>query len=288
MFQEDTTPPPPPKGGVSTAAGWWLLVAIIVVAAGGFFWVRTQNQALAQQLASVQKQATTQATELDGLRERLHVSASELERLAATASDTRQQVNQTQAQLASTRKQTQTLAQQTAQNLATIKQDTGRQLGAINGSISGVQGDVSTNKKAIADTRAELEATQAKLKSTIGDLGIQSGLIATTRDQLAVLEKSGQRAYYQFSLNKHNNKPVRVGALWLRLRKVDPKHGKYNVDVYVNDTRIEKKDKYLDEPVQFLVGSDHALNELVVYQMDKNTVTGYVSAPKYPHAGSAN
>ncbi|MGH9414903.1 MAG: hypothetical protein ACRD0Y_14330 [Terriglobales bacterium] len=261
------------------------------MAAGGFYWVRTQNQALSTQLAALQQESAAQAAELHGLGSRLHVSSAELERLAATANDTKHRVSQTQAQLASTRQQTVTLTQQqaaAAQHLAQVQQETGSQIGAINGSITGVKGDVSTNQQQIAATKAELEATKAKLKSTIGDLGIQSGLIATTRDQLTVLEKSGKRAYFQFRLNKHNKKPVRVGALWLRLRKVDPKHGKYNMDVYVNDTKIQKKNKYLDEPVQFLVGSDHALNELVVYQMDKNTVSGYVTAPKYPQAATAS
>lgn len=291
MFEEDTTPTPAPRTGMSPAAGWWLLAAIIAVAVGGFFWVRLQTQGLAAQVAALQQESSAQAAELHGLGSRLHVSAAELERLAATANDTQRRVSTTQAQLASTQKQTQTLSQQqqaVAQNLAQVKQETGTQIGAINGTITGVKGDVSTNQKEIASTKAELEATKAQLKSTIGDLGIQSGLIATTRDQLAVLEKSGEHAYFQFKLDKHDKQPVRVGALWLKLTKVDPKHGKYNVDVYVNDTRIQKKDKYLDEPVQFLVGSDHALNELVVYQMDKNTVSGYVTAPKYPKTATAN
>ncbi|MGH9476851.1 MAG: hypothetical protein ACRD1C_11025 [Terriglobales bacterium] len=291
MFEEDTTPPKPAGTGMSPAAGWWLLAAIIVVALGGFFWVRQQNQALITQLAALQQESSAQTAEMHALGSRLHVSAAEMERLTATANDTERRVSTAQQQLASTQKATQTLAQQqqaAAQNLAQIKQDTGTQLGAINGQISGVKGNVTTNSQAIADTKADLASTKAQLKSTIGDLGMQSGLIATTRDQLTVLEKSGEHAYYQFKLDKHAKKPVRVGALWLKLTHVDPKHGKYNVDVYVNDTRIQKKNKYLDEPVQFLVGSDHALNELVVYQMDKNTVTGYVSAPKYPTTSAGN
>jgi len=285
MFEEDTSPRPAAPPALSVTAGILLAVAIAAVAAGGFFWVRQQNQTLTTQLTALQQQSDAQTSELKALQDRLHLSSTELERLNSTASEAQRRVEQAQALLASTQKQTQTLAQQQAQaasDIAAVKQDTGTQLGAINGQITGVKGDVSSNQKAITATQAELEATKAQLKSTIGDLGVQSGLIATTRGELDTLEKSGARAYFEFKLDKSTKNPTRVGAVQLVLKKVDPKHAKYTLDVYADDARVEKKDKTLDEPVQFVVGSNHALNELVVYQMDKNTVTGYLSAPKFP------
>lgn len=288
MFEEDTSPRAraalEPKPGLSKAFGIVLALVLAALAVGGFYWVRQQNQALTQQLADLQQKSDAQAGEIRGLSSKLHVSSAELERLSSVAGDVQHRVSQTAAQLASTQRQTATLAQQqeqTVSDLATVKQDTGSKLGAINGQISGVKGDVNTNQKAIASTQAELEATKAQLKSTIGDLGVQSGLIATTRGELDALEKSGARAYYEFKLTKSKT-PTRVGAVSLLLKKVDPKHERYTLEVYADDAKVEKKDKTLNEPVQFLVGSNHALNELVVYQMDKNTVTGYVSAPKYP------
>ncbi|MGH9479826.1 MAG: hypothetical protein ACRD1A_11390, partial [Terriglobales bacterium] len=220
------------------------------------------------------------------LQDRLHLSTAALDRLRATSSDVQQKVTRAQAQLATTQRQAQTLAQQqqqAASDLANAQQQTGQQLGAINGQITGVKGNVATNQKAIASTQAELEATQAQLKSTIGDLGVQSGLIATTHDQLTALEKRGQRAYFEFKLTK-TKQPVRVGAIGLRVTKIDVKHARYTLEVYADDARVEKKDKTLNEPVQFYVGSGHALNELVVYQMDKHTLIGYLSAPKFPAA----
>ena len=47
-----------------------------------------------------------------------------------------------------------------------------------------------------------------------------------------------------------------------------------------DDKKIEKKDKSLDEPVQFYTGRDHMLFELVVWTVDKNKITGYLSTPK--------
>lgn len=290
MFEEDTSPRPASAPGLSKAIGVVLALAIVAVAAGGYFWVHGQNQALAQQVAALTAQSKTQAADLAVLQNRLHLSTSELERLSSTASDVQSRVSAAQSQLASTQRQAQALAQQQQQaatDLAAVKQETGSQLGAINGQITGVKGDVSTNQQAIAKTQADLQATQAQLKSTVGDLGVQSGLIATTRDQLDALEKSGQRSYFEFKLTK-TKQPVRVGAISLLLKKIDAKHEKYTLEVYADDKVVEKKDRTLNEPVQFLVGSSHVLNELVVYQIDKNMLTGYLSAPKYPAQAAGN
>ncbi|HEY8054964.1 MAG TPA: hypothetical protein VIE13_03530 [Terriglobales bacterium] len=291
MFEEDTSPPPvhDPTSASRTAV-IWLAVALVAIAVAGFFWVRQQNQALTQQIAGLNAQTQKQSDELSGLQQKLHISSSELERLASVANETRQNVSQAQQQLASTQRQAATLAQQqqqTAQQISAVQQDTGSKLGAINGALTGVKGNVETNTTDIAKTKADLEATQANLKRTIGDLGVQSGLIATTRDELDALKRQGARAYFEFTLNKHDKQPTRVGAISLKLKNVDTKHARYTLDVYADDARIEKKDKNLNEPVQFLVGSKRALNELVVYQMDKNTVTGYVSAPKFADASAA-
>lgn len=290
MFEEDTSPQPPPKAGVGRTAVIVLALCLAAVAGGGYFWVNQLNHSLSQQVADLQAQGKQQAADLAVLQRRLHISDSELQELSSTASAVQQRVSQAQAQLTAAQRQQAALAQQqqAAENeLNSVKQDTGQKLGAINSQITGVQGDVSTNKTDIAKTQADLEATKAKLTSAIGDLGVQSGLIATTRDQLDALEKQGARAIYEFKLTK-TKQPERVGPLSLQLKKVDVKHARYTMDVWADDARIEKKDKNLDEPVQFLLGSKHALTEIVVYQMDKNTIVGYVSAPKYPEAASNN
>lgn len=288
MFEEDTSPQPPAAPGLSRGVGIALAVVIAAVAIAGFVWVNSLNQKLTTQVAALQATTEKQSSDLNALQARLHMSAAELERLSSTATAVQHSVIQTQAQLDATRKQTQTLSQQqqqSASELAAVKQDTGTQLGAINGQITGVKGDVSSNKQDITKTQADLEATKAQLKSAVGDLGVQSGLIATTRGELDTLEKSGMRSFFEFKLAKTKS-PVKVGPIQLQLKKIDAKHGKYTVVVYADDTAIEKKDKTLNEPVQFLVGSNHALNEMVVYQMDKNTIVGYISAPKYPAAAA--
>ena len=139
--------------------------------------------------------------------------------------------------------------------------------------------DVGGVKTDVAATKASLEATIAKLQGTIGDLGVQSGLIANTRADLEALKHKGDRQYYEFSLIK-GAKPQAYSTVALQLKKTDPKKGKYTLNVTADDKTIEKKDKNQSEPVQFYTGRDHMLYELVVWTVDKNKITGYLSTPK--------
>jgi hypothetical protein len=57
--------------------------------------------------------------------------------------------------------------------------------------------------------------------------------------------------------------------------------------VFVDDRAIEKKDKTAGEPVQFYVRGTHmAPYEMVVFDVGKDQVTGYLSTPK--DTGAAN
>jgi hypothetical protein len=50
--------------------------------------------------------------------------------------------------------------------------------------------------------------------------------------------------------------------------------------VLSEDKKIEKKDRTINEPLQFYGGRDRSLFEVVVNTVDKDTVTGYLSTPK--------
>ena len=258
-----------------------LSAVLLALALGGYVWVSQLNQKLGKQVAQLTAQAQAQGRDVQVLRERLHISAAELARLSATANDVRHKVSQTQAQLASTQQQMVQAQQQQASELASVRQATGSQIGSLNGQLTGVATNVKVNTKQITQTQAALEKTNARLKTAIGDLGVQGGLIATTQGQLQVLEKLGQRRYFQFQL-ANSKLPVHVGPIALRLRHIDFKHQRYTVDVYADDKRVQKKNKDLNEPVQFFVGSNHELDELVVYQIAKKQISGYLSTPKYP------
>ena len=134
-------------------------------------------------------------------------------------------------------------------------------------------------KTDVASTKAELAAAEAKLQSTIGDLGVQSGLIANTRGDLEVLKHKGDRSYYEFTLVK-GAKPQPVSTVSLQLKKTDPKRGKFTVNVTSDDKTIEKKDRNVSEPIQFYSGRDHLLYEMVIWSVNKKQAVGYLSTPK--------
>jgi hypothetical protein len=75
-------------------------------------------------------------------------------------------------------------------------------------------------------------------------------------------------------------KPTLLSTVKLQAKKVDDKHSKYTLVVSADDRSIEKKDKTLDEPLQFYTGKDPVLFEVVVNNIAKNSISGYLSTPK--------
>jgi hypothetical protein len=104
-------------------------------------------------------------------------------------------------------------------------------------------------------------------------------LIAHTRDDLEVLKHRGDRNYFEFTLEKGKS-PTPISTVSLQLKKVDVKRGKFTLNVSADDRTLEKKDKLINEPLQFYSGKDRQLYELVVFEVAKNKVSGYLSTPK--------
>jgi len=247
-------------------AGKWILIllAVLVVAAFGYtqYASHTAVQKLQQDLSASQAQVKE-------LQNRMQTAEAQEETLARDAGMTKKQLSQRAAAL------------QAEQRAAESRLETEQkaQINAVTGEISGVKNDVGGVRTDVASTRADLEATKAKLQSTIGDLGVQSGLIAHTAGDLEVLKHKGDRNYYEFTLLK-GAKPQPVSTVSLQLKKSDTKKGKFTVNVTADDRTIEKKDRNVAEPIQFYSGRDHLLFELVVWSVDKNKATGYLSTPK--------
>jgi len=143
--------------------------------------------------------------------------------------------------------------------------------------ITGKVGEVKTD---VATTRSDLDKTVGELKRVTGDLGVLSGLIATNSKQLQALRELGEREYYEFTLPK-GTAVHRVADVTLVVKKVDPKRNRYTVEIVADDKHVEKKDKTINEPVQFYVLSKAKQPyELVVNQVTKNQITGYLATPK--------
>jgi len=151
---------------------------------------------------------------------------------------------------------------------------------AANAKIADVSSDVGNVKSQAAMTQAQLEKTISDLKSVTGDLGVQSGLIATNGRELEALKLRGERNYFDIKLGK-TKQPVRFADLTLKLENADPKHNRYSVTVMVDDKKYEKKDRSANEPVQFLTSKGgHTPYELVINQVTKDQIVGYLATPK--------
>jgi hypothetical protein len=168
---------------------------------------------------------------------------------------------------------------ETESRLKTDEETTKQQFGAVATEVSGVKGDVGKVSADVTDTKNDLAVTKGKLEHAIGDLNKHSELIATSHDELEMLKHRGDRDYFEFTLKKDKD-PTRLSIVSLQLKKTDPKKSKFTLYVLAEDKKIEKKDRSINEPLQFYTGRDHALFEVVVNSVDKNTVTGYLSTPK--------
>ena len=163
--------------------------------------------------------------------------------------------------------------------LSRVAADTDSKVGSLTGTVEGVQQDVAKN-------RQEIQQTLRELKTVRGDLGVQSGLIATNGTELNALRELGARNYYDFDITK-TKQPQRVGAIQVRLKKADRKRNKYTIELWADDKRIEKKNKTLLEPVQFYVLGSRIPYEIVVQKLEKNRIVGYLATPKVAARRSA-
>ncbi len=250
-------------------AGKWILVvvAILFVGASVYGYVTTQ-----QHVDKLTKDLGDGQVQVAELKNRMQTAEASEDALARQVGLTKKELAQRAAQLQEEQRSAESRLEKEAK-------ESKAQLGEVSGEVAGVKTDVGGVKTDVASTRADLEATKAKLQSTVGDLGVQSGLIANTRGDLEVLKHKGDRNYYEFTLLR-GAKPQPVATVSLQLKKVDAKHGKYTLNVTSDDKTIEKKDRNVAEPIQFYSGRDHMLFELVVWTADKNKATGYLSTPK--------
>jgi len=252
----------------STVGKWILIVLAIAYVGASAFFIYDQHGKLDK---VTQDQAASQK-QIGDLTKRMQSAEADSETLA-------QQLGMTKKELATRANELQRQQQAAAASIAAQAEQEKKDVNAVAGEVGSVKTDVGGVKSDVAATKASLDATIAKLQSTMGDLNVQSGLIANTRTDLEALKHKGDRQYYEFTLLK-GAKPQALSTVALQLKKTDPKRGKYTLDVTADDKTIEKKDRNQSEPVQFYTGRDHMLYELVVWTVDRNKITGYLSTPK--------
>jgi chromosome segregation ATPase len=274
-----------------------VLVVLLIAATGYLYYLLNQTRT---ELASMRDQMTDEISKIhetsavstqtsrrsvDELKQDVDAARRQASQLAGQAKEDAEKHAEELA--ASLRKaQNEQAARVTAlgSDLGQVKD----QATAANTRIGEVSTDVGVVKSDVAATRSELEKTIATLKATQGDLGVQSGLIATNGKELAALRALGERNYVEFKIAK-SKAPQKVGDISVLLEKADPKNNRYTIKVIADDKTVEKKDKTLNEPVQFILSRATQPYELVVNEVRKDLISGYVAAPKVQTTrGTAN
>ena len=253
-----------------------VIALALVGALGGLIWSYTLSGRLTSQqaeLADTKQQNVKLEAELRETDARLKVATDELGKslgLTQKQMDARAEelIRREQADEAN------------AQQLATAQKQTAQQVSAVSSAVSDVKTDVGGVKTDLGKTQNDLASAVAQLTSMKGDLSDHSSLIARNGSELEILKHKGDRTFYEFTLVKGVKKPV--GTVSLELKKADSKKSKVTISVYADDKEYEKRDRNLNEPMQFYAGKDPLLFEIVVNSVGaKNgTIAGYLSVPK--------
>jgi hypothetical protein len=248
-------------------------IAIAVFAAlGGLIWTYTLSGRIAHQetaLADANQQNAKLGAELRETNARLRVATDELGKSVGL---TQKQMDERAQQI---------IARQSAdaKRLEAEQKQTAQQVNAVQSDVSSVKTDVGGVKTDLGKTQSDLATAVGQLQSMKGDLDSHSSLIARNRGELEVLKHKGDRNYYEFTLTKGEKKPV--GTVSLQLKKADQKKSRFTLEVFADDRQYDKKDRNVNEPLQFYAGKEPALYEIVVNSVpSKNTVSGYLSTPK--------
>jgi len=285
-----SVPPAPPRQS-NTLLFVAIAVCLVLIAGIGYSSYSSRT-ILEQRIASLEKDlndqmkavktnATDIASDVDVVTKRLGVTTQELENSRKFAEKLKADQEKAQAQLASTANELATKANAT--EVAEVRQEATTKLAEVQQSsdtkIGNVSGEVTKVAANLDATRADLAASRREISDVRTTLSQQ---IARNSGELSDLRKKGERDFFEFDITKPKKSTdmARVGDILLQLRRTDTKKAKYDVLIQVDDSKLEKKDRTANEPVQFLVGRDKLRYELVVNFVDKDRIRGYLSTPK--------
>lgn len=261
----------PPSRSVSGAL-LGVIAAAILLGAGALVWCYMLSTRITHQEAALAQSSEENVKLAARLRE---TDA----RLKVTTDQLGQSLGLTQRQLEARAQQILVREQADSARLESAQKQTAEKVTAVSSAVSDVKTDVGGVKTDVAKTQSDLATAVSQLQSMKGDLSGHTSLIARNHDELELLKHKGDRNFYEFTLVKGQRKPV--GTVSLELKKADAKKSRFTIVILSDDKSYEKKDRNLNEPLQFYGGKDPVLYEIVVNSVSaKNTVTGYLSAPK--------
>jgi hypothetical protein len=173
----------------------------------------------------------------------------------------------------------------TEDQLATARNQVKQSRADYTKKLNDVQSTLAT-KASADDVKAlgtDVNGVKTDLTNTKGSIdqlrGEHGELIARNHEELEQLKRMGERDYYEFNLTAKGQKE-HVGQTMLEFRSASAKKHQYTIAMYVDDTRLEKKNRAVNEPIYFYAGGSRQPMELVVNQVTDKKISGYLSAPK--------
>jgi chromosome segregation ATPase len=282
-------PPPPPSSNSSMMTALAAGAIVASLAFNGFLLYEIHdfkadtaksNEIMQNEIETLKENSTvmtaTQRKHLDDLKEELDVKSRQA---AAAASQAKKEAlsyaDQQAEKLEAENRRTAENVNKVNSDLSTVRQSAD----AANAKIADVGTDVSGVKTDLASTKTDLDKTKSDLKAVRGDLTGTSTLVAKNDTELNELIRRGEKNIIKFNISKKTKGYQKVGDISLLLKNADPKKNKFTLEVNADDKLTEKKDRNINEPLQFYVSN--SLYELVVNTVGKDTVSGYLSTPKY-------
>ena len=232
-------------------------------------WSAATSQQIAELRGAVSDNDSTQVKKLDELKSQLEEARRQADSTAGQAKiEAQRHAEQLARRLADAQQQQQQELTEIQQNAATA-----------NTKIDGVSSDVAATKSDVAATKSQLENTVADLKRVTGDMGVLSDRIATNGQELTALRTLGERNYFEFNIVK-SKLSHKVANVQLWVKKTDSKRNRFTIAILADDKTVEKRDRTINEPVQFYVSKARLPYEIVVNEVTKDGIVGYLAEPK--------
>ena len=222
--------------------------------------------------SSITNQLSNLKTELAGTQEAVGTTKAEIKKTATQIQAEGQRTKQELTKAIATKADTSHVEAQ----VQAAKSDADSKFSQVNTEVGGVKSEVSVVKTDLENTRRDLEGTQRQLVDVRDTL---SAAVAKNSSELSQLRLKGERDYIEFTIQK-KNELTKVEDIRIMLTKTDQKKGKFNLKIVVDDNKLEKNDRFINEPIQFLVGQNRVRYEVVINWVQKNQAGGYLSIPK--------
>ena len=256
----------------------WQLPAIIVlglVAIGGlaFGWNASSKLDATQQQVASQVSTLKQGVDQDmtSLKDRVVQDEKTNADLQGDLKVVTDKLKITQGQLKKARLEAAKAVEDTTTKLSALDTSVHTEL-----ATKAANDDLKNVDTKVGGVRTDLDTTREDLKMARSEMGT---LIARNHDEIDQLRRLGERDYVEFTVAA-KNAPQKVGDVTVELKGTDPKKNQCNLAIVVDDKRTEKRNRSINEPIFFYAHGSRRPMEIVINQVEKNKISGYLSVPK--------